>query len=232
MIIDSSIRRSMKPERPEWLTALQNDLALITTTEAQKFWPNPAPRGGAYYNYRLEHVQQVERDALRIGETLPVDQEILLAAVWLHDRFHPQVKGDQHAVEAAGWALNNLAGLGFPTEKVERVSYAVARHIDPPGQIPAGAVEARVLWDADKLSKIGPLDIVKSMLSHNAFPEQRISYTALALLGLEKLERSRRLVENLYYERSRQLAHERYQMQKAFYEAFARDVEVFGKHEQ
>jgi hypothetical protein len=225
MSIDSSVKRIMKPEQPVWLTALQNDLALITAQEAKKIWPHPETQA-PYFNYRLEHVQQVERDALRILEDVKADEEILLAAVWVHDRFQTQLENEKHAHQAAAWTRENLAGLGFPAQKVDQVVYAVERHCDQPGQIPAGAVEARILWDADRLTRIGPLSIINYMLGHAAFPEMRLSYNNIALLGLEKLERSRRLVEEFYYQRSRELALSRFQQQKAFFEAFAQDVQA------
>jgi hypothetical protein len=224
-MIDSSVRRMMKPNQPAWLTELQNDLALLTAQEALKVWPHPETQA-PYFNYRLEHVQQVERDALRILDDVRADQDTLLAAVWIHDRFQTEKENAKHAHQAAEWTRANLSGLGFPVGKVPAVVFAVERHTDPPGTISAGAVEARLLWDADRLTKFGPLSIINHMLGHAAFPERRISYTSLAILGLERLDRARQLVEEFYYQRSRQLAINRFQQQKAFLEAFAQDVDI------
>lgn len=225
MSIDSSVRRIMKPEQPEWLTALQNDLALLTMSEAKRIWPHPETQA-PYFNYRLEHVQQVERDALRILEEIKGDEQILLAAVWAHDRFQSQLENEKHAYQAADWVKTNLGGMGFPAEKIDAVAYAIAHHSDPPGAIPAGMVEARILWDADRLTRIGPLSIINYMLAHTAYPEQRMSYTNIALLGMEKLERSRRMIDEFYYLPSRQMAQARFAQQKAFYDAFAQDVQA------
>ncbi len=216
----------MKLASPDWLVHLQNDLAFITVQEAQKHWPGPLHQTGPYYNYRLEHVQQVEREALRLLDTIEADREIVLASVWIHDRFQPQYEGDQHAIKGAEWAQGNLTGFGFPPHKLEGVYYAVVHHSDPPQSIPAGQVEARILWDADKLTKIGPVNIISYLCGHPAFPEQRITFSSMALLGLEKLEKSRRLVDQFYYEVSHCLAQERFAQQKAFYEMLARDVEA------
>lgn len=224
MILDGSIKRITRPDRPGWLNSLQNDLALITNQEAQKYWSSPAAHGAPYFNYRLEHVQQVERDALRLFATTNAVEDILLAAVWLHDRFRPQYEGDQHAARAAAWANEHLSALGFPAEKTAAVAYAIEHHVDLPGAIPENAVEARILWDADKLTKIGPLNIVSYLCSHPAFPDQKITFSSLALLGLEKLERARRLAESLYFELAREIARERYERQKQFYESLATDV--------
>jgi hypothetical protein len=226
MFLESSISKKIKPDQPAWLVALQNDLALITTQAAQRHWPGPTPRSGPYFNYRLEHVQQVEREALHLLQAIQGDPLTLLAMVWIHDRCKPQFDGGDHAAQAAAWTRENLAGLGFPAEKVEAVAYGVERHADPPGTLPADALEARLLWDADKLTRVGPLNIVGMLVAYPAFPEQRVTYTNMALLGLERLERARRLMNQFYFEPSRLLAKERYAQQKAFYEMLARDVEA------
>ena len=227
MIMDGSIKRALSPDQPAWLTSLQNDMALLTHQDAQRHWSSPEMQAApSYYNTQLEHIQQVERDALRLAAEIQADQDILLAAVWIHDRFRPNYEGDQHAEKSANWAREHLADLGFPAEKVPAVAYAVEHHTDPPGTIPESAVEARMLWDADKLARIGPLNIVAYLCGHPAFPEQRLTYSSLALLGLEKLEHSRRTVESLYFKPARALAHERYEHQKIFYKSLARDVDV------
>ena len=104
MIMDGSIKRTLNPDQPLWLTSLQNDMALLTNQDAKKHWGSSEMHGAPYYNARLEHIQQVERDALRLIREIPADKDILLAAVWIHDRFRPQYEGDLHAVKSASWA--------------------------------------------------------------------------------------------------------------------------------
>jgi HD superfamily phosphodiesterase len=224
-MFDSSIRRTMKKDNPAWLTELQNEMALQTAQEAQKLWPHPETHA-SYFNYRLEHVQQVERDAFRILNEVKVDVDILLAAIWAHDLSISQAESPQHAHVAAEWVRANLAGLGFPARKVAAVAFAVERHADLPGTLPDKANEARVLWDADKLTRLGPLNIVNHILGHAAFPDSRITYAGIAVLGLEQLERSRRIVEDFYYQSSRQIGLQRYMQQKVFYEELAQDVDA------
>jgi hypothetical protein len=226
MMIDGTVRRTMKPDQPDWLIELQNDMSFITTEEARKLWPGTNPHSGPFYNYRLEHVQQVERDALRLANEVPVDMDILLAAVWIHDRFQPQYEGNNHASRGAKWARENLPVLGFPREKIETVAFAVARHSDPPGLIPTAVTEACLLWDADRLTKIGTVGIVTYLCGHPAFRDVKTSFTSMALHGLEHLDRSRKMVSQFYFECSRKIAQERYEEERAFYEAFAKSVEV------
>ena len=129
----------MVTSKPEWLTRLQEDAIQISTSAARQHWPGPTATSPPYFNYRLEHVRQVERDAIRLLAELGGDRDIVLASVWIHDRFQPQFTGPDHAVYAAEWAGENLNSYGFPSHKVEMVFYAVAHHSDPPGSIPAEA---------------------------------------------------------------------------------------------
>jgi HD superfamily phosphodiesterase len=75
-------------DTPEWLFHIRKDLEKITGPVAAEIWPTP--KGRPYFNYRLEHVRQVERDARWLLQQVGGDEEVVLAAVWLHDRFQPQ----------------------------------------------------------------------------------------------------------------------------------------------
>jgi hypothetical protein len=213
-------------ELPEavWLTALQRDLEQITLEAARQHWPGPAADSPPYYNYRLEHVRQVERDALSLFAEVRGDRDVLLAAVWLHDRFQPQYSDDEHARRAADWAVENLADLGFPSLKIGSVVYAVANHSSPPHSIPEQAHEARLLWDADKLTKIGVLNVVTYLCGNPAFPQNPVSFASIARRGLERLPYARERVNQFYFEPSRRLARRRYAAQQAFYQALAEQV--------
>jgi len=219
-----------EPATPAWLSRLRNDVLRITTEAAREHWPGPMADSPPYYNYRLEHVQQVEREALRLGAEVGGDPDIILASVWIHDRFQPQYDGPDHAARAAEWAEEHLAALGFPRSKVGDVCFAVANHSNPPHTIPAEAKEARLLWDADKLSKIGAINVVAFLCANPAFPkcpvfpDRKVTYANVVRVGLQGLERARARVEVLYFEPSQVWARERLRAQTAFYEALAREV--------
>ena len=207
-----------------WLARLRQDLARLTAEAARVHWPGPAPGSPPYFNYRLEHVRQVERHAQRLLASCGGDQEIVLAAVWLHDRFQPQFEGPEHAVRGAAWAHENLAALGFPAQKVEAVVFAVAHHSDPPGALPREAKEARILWDADKLAKVGPTEVAAFLCSAPAFADKEITFGGIARQGLATLKEAEARLGGFYFEASRHWAREAFAAQRAFYEALAREV--------
>lgn len=149
-----------------WLESLKEDLLAITTPAARELWPGPGDR--PWFNYRWEHVLQVERDALRLLRAVGGDRDVVLASVWIHDRYQPAFTGDDHGPRAAGWAAAHLAALGFPADRVELVSACVKHHSCPPHTLAEHPAEARLLWDADKLAHLGAFEILMHALSTSA----------------------------------------------------------------
>lgn len=107
------------------------------------------------FNHRWEHVQEVVKLALWLGNQLYADQEIVEASAWLHDIAKGQPK---HAQVGAVEAERILAKTDFPTAKISAVSTVIRQHeglMRPAGAAPLEPLEAAILWDADKLSKLG-----------------------------------------------------------------------------
>lgn len=222
----------------DWLETLRGDLARITELAAKQFWPSPEQDCPPFFNYRLEHVRQVERDAVRLLSAVGGDQDVALASVWIHDRLQPVFRGpEEHGKRAAEWAMEHLADMGFPSEKVESVCFAVANHSNPPGAIPSEAHEARVLWDADKLTKVGAVnflctffnaylasDRLQAMCSAPGFPERTLTMESIARIRLRRRWREESPADLFYFEPSRRWAAERWGMEQAFYDSLSEQV--------
>lgn len=105
------------------------------------------------FNYRWEHVTTVVTLAMRLAKMTGADEDVVEAAAWLHD----VRKGDKgnHAEAGADFARLCLTETDFPRKKIERVAYAIEVHMGLWRDEPLTNLEAMVLWDADKLSKIG-----------------------------------------------------------------------------
>ncbi|MBI1293532.1 HD domain-containing protein [bacterium] len=115
------------------------------------------------FRYRWEHVQAVVGLALHLAAQLDADCDIVEAAAWLHDirKMEPQ-----HALAGAAEAYDILLGTDFPAHKIEAVVNAIRVHeglTRPEGALPLAPVETAILWDADKLSKLGVQAIVFNM---------------------------------------------------------------------
>lgn len=152
----------------QWLLELKGYIIRSTTEAARAYWPSPNELGSPYFNFRLEHIRQVERDAIEILNCERGDEEIVMAAVWIHDRFQPQFDGAQHADKAGRWTRKNLKMLGFPEHKVEAVALAVEMHTRRSMDIPHDLREAQILWDADRLARLGPMNLISYIMCHLA----------------------------------------------------------------
>ncbi len=106
------------------------------------------------FNYRWEHVTTVVALALRLAKLTGADAEIVEAAAWLHDvcKFS---HGNRHPQAGAAEARAFLPTTDFPPHKIEAVAEAIAEHMGLWRDEPLTVLEAQVLWDADKLAKIG-----------------------------------------------------------------------------
>ncbi|MAT42303.1 MAG: hypothetical protein CL609_08185 [Anaerolineaceae bacterium] len=208
---------------PEWLLRLRNELSKISGEVAVQIWPST--NGKPYFNYRLEHVRQVERDARWLLNLVGGDEDVVLAAVWLHDRFQPQLESpEDHAGLAAGWAAGYLPEIGFPEEKINQVVYAVEMHSSPVQSLPEDAHEARLLWDADKLTKLGPLSVVNMIAVMPAYPDHSMNSGEIVRMAKQELSRRQTLVDYFYFEQSRERARQRVKVQEDFIRQMSRDV--------
>ena len=106
------------------------------------------------FNYRWEHVTTVVTLALRLAELTGADAEIVEAAALLHDvcKFSD---GQRHPQAGAADARAFLPTTDFPPHKIEAVAAAIADHMGLWRDEPLTVLESQVLWDADKLAKIG-----------------------------------------------------------------------------
>jgi uncharacterized protein len=139
---------------PGWQALCRRQAQLAALAEARDVWEleidEPIP-----FNHRWEHVQHVVALALWLARACGGDLEVVEAAAWLHD---VRKQAPKHARAGAEAARSILAKSDFPAEKIEAVAQVIAVHeglTRPAGAPPMQPLEAAILWDADKLSKLG-----------------------------------------------------------------------------
>jgi uncharacterized protein len=128
---------------------------MIDIDEARGYYGS----GDAVHDF--DHVLRVLALAERIGRAEGADMPVVRAAALLHDvaRAQADAEGLDHAALGATQAREVLAGQ--PPAKVEAVAHAVAAHRYRAGPQPE-TLEARVLFDADKLDAIGAVGIARA----------------------------------------------------------------------
>ena len=136
-------------ERPNWRRAVQEVMREATEQEILNRYGSL----DVSFNYRWEHVTTVVSLAKKLAQLTGADCEVVEAAAWLHD-IRKETK-HLHAIEGAEFAREFLKQTNYPPEKIEVVAQAIEVHMGLWRDEPLTNLEAMVLWDADKLAKIG-----------------------------------------------------------------------------
>ena len=134
---------------PPWQEVVRAAAEEAATADSRHDWGDNA----IAFNYRWEHVQAVVPLAARLAALTGADPDIVEAAAWLHDVAKPY--SQEHGRDGAAAARQILAGTDFPPHKVDAVADAIERHVGLFTDEAVEPLEAAVLWDADKLSKLG-----------------------------------------------------------------------------
>jgi uncharacterized protein len=174
----------------------------------------------------FDHVLRVLALAERIGQAEGAAMDIVWAATLLHDvaRAEEERTGACHAKVGAERARQILAG--HPVDKIEAVAQAIASHRFRDDVVPE-TLEAKVLYDADKLDAIGAIGIARAyalagrrgqrlwarILSGSLAESQSTDYTPVH----EFTFKLSRLKESLFTATARQIAEERERYMVAFF---------------
>ncbi len=143
----------MSTDRVPWREAVVAAAERSALAVERERWGADPP-----FNYRLEHVRAVARIAQQLARRLGADEAVVTAAAWLHDVCKDGEP--HHAQRGAEAARSILADTDFPSERIGAVYEAIARHAGLYKDYVVEPLEAAIVWDADKLSKLGATAIV------------------------------------------------------------------------
>jgi uncharacterized protein len=119
---------------------------------------------------KFGHQPRVYALAVRLGQGMEYDDDILFAAAWMHDlgvflghrpQSPEQLESWDHVPYTIARTRELLAGWGFPAEKLEGVAEAIRTH--QPEDEPSLA-EAILLRDADILEQLGAIGALRSLV--------------------------------------------------------------------
>jgi uncharacterized protein len=122
---------------------------------------------GAQASHDWDHSERVVRLCLYIGKAEGADLEVLEIAAYLHDigrPFQDESKGAIcHAEKGAEMARALLEGYPISKDRKENIIHAIRSHRFRGAVVPL-SIEAKVLFDADKLDSIGAVGIARAFL--------------------------------------------------------------------
>jgi uncharacterized protein len=203
----------------------------MPTLEQARAW---MPVGDPVHDY--DHVMRVYRMAERIARAEGADLEIVRAAALLHDAVGsaPGVKTEEerhnHHGSSAEFAAAVLQQEGWPEERIRAVQHCIRAHRFRFTSDRPDTLEARVLYDADKLDVLGALGVARTIayaaLAGQPFytpPSQQFLTTGKEEPGEphssyhEYLFKLVKIRDTLHTETARKIAASRHDFLEAFY---------------
>lgn len=112
-----------------------------------------------------QHIYRVLYFALDIASDYSVDKDVLIAACLLHDiGREAQFKNSEcdHAVVGADMAYKYLCEIKWTESKASHVKACISTHRYRNNNLPK-SIEAKILFDADKLDVVGTVGIARTL---------------------------------------------------------------------
>lgn len=184
------------------------------------------------------HSLRVHKLCLRIGPCEGADMVVLETAAYLHDigRVSPDHTGhdDCHAIRGARMAKRLLDPLPLTSERKGNIVHCVRSHRYR-SDCPPQTIEARVLFDADKLDAIGAIGIAQAYqfagelgaCLHNPDidPEQARPYSVNDTGHREFAVKLSKIKDRMTTDYGRRLAKGRHAFMMTFFERFLSEYE-------
>ena len=185
-----------------------------------------------------EHTLRVLRLCRHIGPVEGADMLVLDGAALLHDIGRPlqDATGGSvcHAVQGAAMAGRIIADLPLTAERKENIIHCVRSHRYRDRQSPE-SIEAKVLFDADKLDAIGAVGVARAYLFagelgaclHNPHlaPEQAEPYSRNDTGHREFSVKLSKIKDRMLTAEGRRMARERHVFMVAFFDRFLDELE-------
>jgi HD superfamily phosphodiesterase len=116
--------------------------------------------------HATDHIHRVWHRCLKIGQDLGADLMVLVAATYLHDLGRHYIQDKIHGALSAEIAEPVLERIGFPPGKREAVLHAIRVHDVSATSQDRKTVEARILYDCDKLETVGVIGILRYIVHY------------------------------------------------------------------
>lgn len=136
---------------------------LITLQTASAWYSNSDPV------HDFAHIQRVYHMATRLATMENADLEIVQAAALLHDAEgsapgeHNANGRSTHHLSSADFARQILENAGWKNDRIEAVLHCIRAHRFRSGMEEPATIEAKVIFDADKLDVLGAIGAARTI---------------------------------------------------------------------
>jgi uncharacterized protein len=222
---------------PSFMPPVENLPRLRTLAEVAAFARERFD--GARGSHDWEHTRRVHAICMHIGRRAGADLAVLGPAAYLHDigRHRQDASGGAvcHAREGAATAAALLADYPLAPDQLENVLHCIATHRYRGGRAPR-TLEARILFDADKLDAIGAVGIARTFLFagevgarlHNpeVAPEDSAPYTSDDTGYREFKLKLSKIRDRMLTDEGRRMAADRHRFMERFFERFLAEYDA------
>lgn len=164
-----------------------------------------------------DHVERVVKLAVYIAEREGADVEVVRISAELHDIARDK---PNHAIESARIAGEILRRKGYDEDFISKVVHCIESHSFSSNVKPK-TLEAKVLSDADKLDAIGAIGVARVFM----FSGERGRSIEDTLKHFE--EKLLKLKDMLYTKTAREIARDRHEFLKMFYDRLRKELEFY-----
>ena len=182
----------------------------------------------------FSHIERVYKMSERLAKAESADLEIVHAAALLHDADGTTPGSEarnEHHLRSAEFAGRILREEGWPVDRIEAVQHCVRAHRFRGDKEPPTTIEAKCLFDADKLDVLGAIGAVRVMVyaalagtPFYALPSQKFIETGEEEEGElhsayhEHLFKLKKIEKKLFTQTAREIARGRSQYLDDFFE--------------
>jgi uncharacterized protein len=189
-----------------------------------------------------DHTERVHKTALYIGRLMGARLDVLSAAALLHDigrMYETQKQGKIcHAEKGAELAREILARLDFAPSLVDEIAHCIEAHRYRGGKVPR-TLEAKILYDADKLDSIGAVGIGRAFLFAGQTGARLHNDSDVDILACKPYSKEdtayrefrfkmSKIKDRMLTPEGKRLAEERHVFMEVFFERLEREVKGAG----
>lgn len=209
---------------------------MLTIETARSWYPMTDPVHG------FDHVLRVYQTAEKLAQIEGADLEIVRAAALLHDAEGADTAGGDegrkdHHEASAEFAAKILQAEGWPDERIAAVQHCIRAHRYRNRSEPPRTLEAKIIFDADKLDVIGAIGVVRTIafdvVVHAPVfvePSEHFLSTGEKEPGEahssyhEYFFKLRKIKDQLYTPSGQQMAESRHRFMESFFEQLAAEM--------
>ncbi|MEE9323031.1 MAG: HD domain-containing protein [Candidatus Aenigmarchaeota archaeon] len=166
------------------------------------------------YNHDFEHIERTAKYAELLAKKEGADKDVCVVAAWLHDT--GKAKNEEvHGDIGARMAKPFLERLGFESGFIEKVCHAIECH-DSASIHKAKTIEAKVVFDSDKLQAIGPFGFGREFSLYTVFKEKK----PREAFEIVKKNEANRFKNELQTDTAKELASKPFELMLEFYKLY------------